>query len=141
MWLFGPFPHFIFFFNPEVDKSQIIIKLFILLPTLKSALFKQINLNAPKSADMVLSVENASGHGCFSHFGYRYVNHCSVFSLAFSDLASFFSCLLGVLSQFRKPHRRRCSINLGCQATLRYTRCTQCSAPWLLQAPFTFILL
>lgn len=101
MWVFVSFPHFIFFLNPEVDKSQIIIELFILLPTLKSALFKEINLKAAKSADMVLSVENASGHGCFSQIGYRYMNHCSIFLLlSLTLLFSLFVCRLGFLSRF-----------------------------------------
>lgn len=94
------FPHFIFFLNPEVDKSQIIIKLFILLPMLKLALFKKINLKAPKSADMVSSVENASGHGCFSQIGYRYVNHRSIFFLLSLTSLFLLVCLLGFLSRF-----------------------------------------
>lgn len=99
--MFVPFPRFIFFLNPEVDESQIIIKLFVLLPTLKPALFKEINLKAAKSADMVSSVENASGHGCFSQIGYRYMNHYSIFLLlSLTLLFCLFVCLLGFLSRF-----------------------------------------
>lgn len=89
MWVFAPFSRFIFFLNPAADKTQI-IKLFILLCTLKSALFKEINIKATKSADLVLSVEKASGHGCFSQIGYRYMNHCSVFLLLSLPLSFFF---------------------------------------------------
>lgn len=64
--MFVPFPCFIFILNLEVDKSQIIFKLFMLLPIPKSSLSKEIILKAAKSADMVSSVENASGHGCVS---------------------------------------------------------------------------
>lgn len=64
--VFVLFPCFIFFLNLEFDKSQIIFKLFMLLPTPKSSFSKEIILKAAKSADMVSSVENASGHGCVS---------------------------------------------------------------------------
>lgn len=86
-----PFPPF--FLNPEVDRSQISIKLFTLLPALKSARFKEVNLKAAESADTVSSAESASGHGCFSHIGCRYMNHCNVFLLLSLTLLWFFVCL------------------------------------------------
>lgn len=126
MWVFVPFPHFIFFLNPAVDKSQI-IKLFILLPTLKTALFKEINLKAAKSADMVLSVEKASGHGCFSQIGYRYMNHCSIFPLLSLTLSFV---VLWAYSQSRFT-QRGCSVNLGSSLHTLYA---ERRVLWLLRA-------
>lgn len=76
--VFVPFPCFIFFLNLETDKSQIIFKLFMLLPTPKSSLSKEIILKVAKSPDMVSSLENASGHGCVSSIGCGYRNHCRI---------------------------------------------------------------
>lgn len=66
----------------------------MLFPPLKSAVFNDINLKAARSADVVLSVENASGHGCCSRNSYRYMNHCTVFLLlSLTCLGLCFSCL------------------------------------------------
>lgn len=66
---------YFFFFNLEVDKSQIIS---MLLPIPKSSFSKEIIFKAAKSADMVLPVGNASGHGCVSWIGCGFRNHCRI---------------------------------------------------------------
>lgn len=119
--VFVPFSCFIFFLNLETDKSQIIFKLFMLLPTPKSSLSKEIILKAVQSADKILSLENASAHACVTQIG-GYRNY-----LAASDLAACSVCLLGFGSRsLEQSHEQH---NLGCQVTQR-VQCWGCSGPW-----------
>lgn len=87
--VFVPFPCFIFFLNLETDKSQIIFKLFMLLPTPKSSLSKEIILKAAQSADMIPSLENASAHACVTQIG-GYRNHCRILWLPLTLLLVLF---------------------------------------------------
>lgn len=119
----------------------------MLFPPLKSALFKDITLKAARFADVVLSVENASGHGCFSRNSYRYMNHGTVFLLlSLTCLGLCFSCLF-VCSFFifwngftGQSHAGDITALTWAAKQLCITHHAQCLVPRPLQALLEFLL-
>lgn len=73
-WVFLSLPPISFLFKlPHTDYCHIvhIVAYAAISP------FKEMNLEAARSAQVVLSAESASGHGCFSQKNHsEYMNHC-----------------------------------------------------------------
>lgn len=71
MWAFVLFPNYFLFIPFDYCHTVHIVAHAAISP------FKEMNLEAARSAQVVLSAESASGHGCFSQKNHsEFMNHC-----------------------------------------------------------------